>query len=819
MPSVASHHRHHVRFFDDANVIAEQVGSFVCEALRDGGVAIAIARPLTLAAIEVHLARAGLPVPTLRAQGRLELLDANETLASLMTGARVDGARFRDRIGTTMRRLCAAAAGKPVHAYGEMVDMLWLDGNRGAVVALESLWSGLLAELPFSLVCGYQLRGFDCDIEGFDLVCSHHDSAHPIQGARDASITVSRVAAQLEQRARSLESEVSRRMMLEQRMLGLLDLTGQLAAATTRDAIAHLTVERGCDALGAVDGSLWLVEPDRTTLRLLAVSSNGNHAAAKDYVKVPIDSDMPLAHAVRTGEPVFLGSLDEYAARFPASWTRVASIATAGQRAFAALPITIEDRTLGGVVFSFDRQRNFTGPDRAFKAILARQSGLAFARVEQQEHERALREAAERAASAEKAARREIELLYELISSANQLDELDAVYDLALHTVRRGASADRASILLFDHDGVMRFKAAHDLSQTYQRAVEGHSPWQPDAIAPAPIVVDDTETDPAWEAFRDVFRAEGIRSLAFIPLVHHRRLIGKFMLYRDEPRPFSQRELQFAATVAVHVAQAVERRRNEVELARAYREEREAHLLAEEATRAREEILSVVSHDLRNPLGTVMMGASTLLTLETPERAHRVRTVAERIHRQAERMARLIEDLVDFAGIQAGKLAIQRKPHKADEIVSATSEIFTSVAQERGLSFEMRVVPDLPKVECDPERAVQVMSNLVANAIKVTPKGGAVCIGAEPAPAPSDGTPDREVVFYVRDTGPGIDAEELPRLFERYWRSKNSQYKGAGLGLSIARGIVDAHGGRIWAESQPGRGTTFYFSLASLRNN
>ena len=174
-------------------------------------------------------------------------------------------------------------------------------------------------------------------------------------------------------------------------------------------------------------------------------------------------------------------------------------------------------------------------------------------------------------------------------------------------------------------------------------------------------------------------------------------------------------------------------------------------------------------------------------------------------------MARLIEDLVDFAGIQAGQLAIKRQAHKPDDILSATSDIFTTMAHERGLRFETRVHPDLPPIECDSERAVQVLSNLVANALKVTPKGGAIAIGAQPEA--------NEVVFYVRDTGPGIDADELPMLFKRYWRSKQAQYKGAGLGLSIARGIVDAHGGRIWAESQLGAGTTFYFSLASLRNN
>ena len=110
----------------------------------------------------------------------------------------------------------------------------------------------------------------------------------------------------------------------------------------------------------------------------------------------------------------------------------------------------------------------------------------------------------------------------------------------------------------------------------------------------------------------------------------------------------------------------------------------------------------------------------------------------------------------------------------------------------------------LPVIDIDPDRAVQVLSNLLANALKVTTKGGRVTIGA------TDGI---EVVFFVRDSGPGIEAAELPRLFERYWRSKKATYKGAGLGLSIARGIVEAHEGRIWAESQVGVGATFFFTL------
>lgn len=237
-----------------------------------------------------------------------------------------------------------------------------------------------------------------------------------------------------------------------------------------------------------------------------------------------------------------------------------------------------------------------------------------------------------------------------------------------------------------------------------------------------------------------------------------------------------------------------------------------AAVAAEEATRAREEILSVVSHDLRNPLGTILMGASTLLHANqagdpSDPKAQRVHAVANRILRQSERMARLIDDLVDFAGIQAGRLRLRRELHEPASILASVRELFGPLADERQLQLVIEERADLPKVDCDAERAVQLVANLAANALKVTGRGGTITIGARLG---DDGT----TVFYVRDTGPGIDDDELPHLFERFWRSKKSAYKGAGLGLSIARGIVEAHGGRIWVESRTGVGTTFSFSLA-----
>ncbi|MEJ7604347.1 MAG: ATP-binding protein [Kofleriaceae bacterium] len=303
-------------------------------------------------------------------------------------------------------------------------------------------------------------------------------------------------------------------------------------------------------------------------------------------------------------------------------------------------------------------------------------------------------------------------------------------------------------------------------------------------------------------------RATEDTAYANVPLVVDGSVLGAIAMTYDVAADLDSSERTFLSILARQCGLALERiRLHDAE--RAARQAAEAALrAAEESTRAREEILGIVSHDLRNPLGTILIGASTLLQVGSPDdpQTQRVRKVADRINRQAERMARLIEDLVDFASMQSATLAITTRHHAPAVLVASAELMLGPIATERGLKFEATAATDLPLVECDDTRVAQLLANLVGIAVKVTPRGGKIGIGAQ-----RDG--DR-VVFHVSDTGPGLDPDELPALFERNWRSKQPTYHGAGLGLAIARGIVDAHGGSIWAESEVGNGCRVLFTLS-----
>jgi signal transduction histidine kinase len=251
-------------------------------------------------------------------------------------------------------------------------------------------------------------------------------------------------------------------------------------------------------------------------------------------------------------------------------------------------------------------------------------------------------------------------------------------------------------------------------------------------------------------------------------------------------------------------------------------DERAAHLLAgyvgvaiENATlydgavaarRAREDLLATVSHDLKNPLNAVKLSTRTLARRLDDEKA---KASLARIDRAAERMSQLIDDLLHSAKIEAGALRVEPRSEDAFTLLDSVAESFREAAAEKGVRLVIPWSTSGDRVLCERGLILRVLANLVGNAIKFSSDGSSISLGEEVL---AD-----QVMFSVADTGPGIPAEHLPHAFDRYWQQQGADRRGSGLGLYIAKGIVEAHGGRIWIESSPGRGTTVRFTLPTAR--
>jgi signal transduction histidine kinase len=218
---------------------------------------------------------------------------------------------------------------------------------------------------------------------------------------------------------------------------------------------------------------------------------------------------------------------------------------------------------------------------------------------------------------------------------------------------------------------------------------------------------------------------------------------------------------------------------------------------------AREEILRIVAHDLRSPLNTISMATSLLLDLPATEEDRTKRLKI--IQRTGVQMERLIQDLLSVTAIEAGRLSIAVRKLKVEDLFRDASEMLEGVAREKSITLTVDRAVDLPPVRGDPARVLQVFSNLVGNAVKFTPPGGVIRLSASSAGG--------KVQCAITDTGPGIPPEELPRIFGKFWQGKRGDHRGVGLGLAIARGIVEAHGGSIGVRSEVGRGSVFSFSL------
>lgn len=290
----------------------------------------------------------------------------------------------------------------------------------------------------------------------------------------------------------------------------------------------------------------------------------------------------------------------------------------------------------------------------------------------------------------------------------------------------------------------------------------------------------------------EVLRELGLGSALIVPVIARRRVFGCMIWASHAPRRYGVRHLETATDLGHRIALTLD---NDQLLKASQR-----------AIRAREELLAIVSHDLRTPLSAIATTASNLLRVTADESLQREAAV---ILSNSRRMDRMIRDLLDFSQLEAGSLRVELRRENLAQLVRHAVESARPMAARHRLHVDVTEDAKDLEVLCDRERIFQVMSNLVGNAVKYTEPQGRIKVRLSRLPA--------EALVSVVDSGRGIAQHELPALFDRYFQGQNRPVlhgaNGAGLGLYIARGLVEAHGGRMWAESAPEEGSTFCFTL------
>jgi signal transduction histidine kinase len=580
-----------------------------------------------------------------------------------------------------------------------------------------------------------------------------------------------------------------------ERLPRLLAMTAALADALTREQVAHAVVEQGVAALGAHAGALALLADDAATLEVVRALGYLRDLL-ETYRSFPLSAPLPLARAVRDGEPVWLSSAAERAAHFPEMSAHFPGL----DDAWAALPLIIHGRPVGAFGLSFDGPREFTQADRAFMRALAQQCAQALHRAQLCTAEREARLAAERAAQRQallaEAARAFIE------AGPDTRGVLNAV------TVRLAeVLGDTCAIALLAEDGQqLEVAALHGRdpeAAEFARATLAARPLrigegipgtvvqtgQP-ALVPLVDVQHSLLTLPP--EYREAFERVGVRSVVAAPLRTRSKVLGVATMTRKAGSPaFDAEDLALLVDLADRAGLVIER-------AQLYEQ-------AQAAVRLRDEFLSVAAHELKTPL-TAILGYSELitqgrLTVDTAAGANGL--VA--IHRQGLRLRRLVEELLAVSRLDLGRLQLQRRRL---DLCPLAEQV---VREAQALSARHRLVLDCPDevwVVADGYRIEQVLLNLLSNAIKYAPQGGDITVRVA---ARAD-----EAQVSVQDHGIGIPADRQASLFQRFYRAHAGTAEdrsGMGLGLYLSREFVERHGGRVWLESVEGQGSTFSFSL------
>jgi signal transduction histidine kinase len=602
----------------------------------------------------------------------------------------------------------------------------------------------------------------------------------------------------------------------------LAQLTDALSRARTPEAVMEAAVQEPLHAFAADAALLLVVGRDDEPLQL--ARAVGYRTAERDARAGPaLSRSAPAKDAIVRGALVTIETLDAYAKEYP---EHVHTPAAEGFRALAAVPLLTGSRAVAVVQLEFRLPRAFTKDDRHYLSTLGVRAAQALERAWQLESAVRAREEADalRARADDQLRERQgiehalrtsetryrslaarTSRLHALAAALSEAVTLEAVAHAIVTHGRLVTGATSGEVALLIEDGSIFETLFSDAPN------QGRHSWSRYRAEPGLCATHAVETrEPilisSFEEWQERYSRSaalaadgGFVSSATLPLLAEGRAIGVLMLHFTAPLNFDDEYRGLLISVAQHSAQALDR-------ARLYETTQQAKAEAETANRLKDDFVSIISHELRTPLNA-MLGWTAMLrkgSLDTTTSSRALQS----IHDNATRQARLVDELLDFSRLQSGRLSLDIESFDLRRLLRDVVESMIPSAAARGVELDLEPVPAV-QLRGDPRRLEQVFFNVLGNALKFTDSGGRVTIRASLS--------GETVHVRVTDTGAGIEPAFLPYVFERFRqgeRATSRRFGGVGLGLSIARELVEAHGGRISAESEgSGHGSTFIIAL------
>jgi signal transduction histidine kinase len=469
-----------------------------------------------------------------------------------------------------------------------------------------------------------------------------------------------------------------------------------------------------------------------------------------------------------------------------------------GQRSVLAVPMLREGTAIGVIATSRNQPGVFPEKQVELLKTFADQAVIAIENVrlfeEVQARTRELSQSVE-----------ELRALGDVSQAVNSTLDLETVLSTIVAKAVQLSGTEAGAIYVFDEaHQEFKLRATHGTDGAMIAAIQDQRIHTEERVAQAAaqraaVQVPDLLNEPSSPVVNIIIRA-GYRAVLVVPLLRPGEVAGILVVRRKQPGEFPKSTIDLLETFADQSVLAIQN-------ARLFREIEEKGRELEIASKHKSQFLANMSHELRTPLNAILGYAELILDSIYGEPSDKMRTVLERLQANGRHLLGLINDVLDLSKIEAGQLTLSLDDYSLSDVVRGVVSSVEPLAAEKRLAFKAEVAPDLPTGRGDGRRLSQVLFNLVGNAIKFTDKGE-VAIRAFAR--------DGAFTVAVCDTGPGIAAADQAKIFEEFQQADSSTTRkkgGTGLGLSIAKRIIEMHGGRIWVESEPGKGSTFCFTL------